>query len=135
MVYFVAYELRSYGLVGYRPRADYERVIAAIKAMPGSCLRIGESKWLLDTSLSALQIRDQLAPLTYGGDEVFVMRAENEWAGASLSQAQLDWLHSRNFSGSSGLLSLLGMFSAPVPAPEKSSQTPSLLAALLGKQP
>jgi len=93
MVYLV-----SYDLIGpYRDPAEYTRLEDKIKSL-GATLHFQKSEWLVESTLSAVQLRDQFAPLTVKGDRIMVNRVTNEWAACSLTQAEVDWLNQRNFA-------------------------------------
>lgn len=93
MVHLIHYELK-----GYRSRADYERLGQAIKNISGIWCHTPESTWLIETELSTQQVRDRIAPLTFVGDPLMVIRVQNDWASYSLTTDQVTWLQGRNFS-------------------------------------
>jgi hypothetical protein len=120
VVHLVAYELK-----GYRPPSDYQRLGDAIKGISGIWCHVAESKYLVETELSTKRVAEKLAPFTIVGDPLFVTRIHRDWCAYSLTQAQVDWLQTRNFGSFAELVARI--FAASVPTPAKSP-----LAAQLG---
>jgi hypothetical protein len=119
VVYLVSYTLR-----GYRPRADYIRVENVILGISGTYFHSGESRWFVETELSSKQIADRLAPYTLVGDQILVFRVHRDWAGYSLTAAEIEWLQARSYSSVWEMLANL----APLPVPKP--VTTGLAAAL-----
>jgi hypothetical protein len=82
-------------LVGYdlnRPGKDYAKVIEKLKTFPGwwHCL---DSTWLINTSLTPVQVHDELRPLMDSTDELLVMDVTGDsaaWSGFDTTCS--DWL-------------------------------------------
>jgi hypothetical protein len=92
MVFVIAYDLRSPNDTA----EDYERVIASIKANFTWC-HLQKSVWLVDSALSASEIRESIKPTLYNGDELFVARLHGNWASWALGDRRNDWLRKRSF--------------------------------------
>ncbi|WP_030529782.1 hypothetical protein [Phycicoccus jejuensis] len=75
-----------------RPHQEYDELIDAIKGL-GPWWRHLDSTWVVRTSLSTSQIRDQLASLMDGDDELLVVDVTSRpraWRGFSARAAR--WL-------------------------------------------
>lgn len=81
-VYCVTYDLNSPGQK-YKEVSDYLKQFAYCKHL--------ESFWLIDTSKTAAQIRDDLKSKVDANDMVFVARLQGSWASWNYGCA--DWLN------------------------------------------
>ena len=81
-VILVTYDLRQPGR-NYQPVYDYLKRFTYCKGM--------ESVWLLDTSTSTTQIRDDLQRLIDANDRVFAVRITREWGSVNYQCG--DWLN------------------------------------------
>lgn len=84
-VYAVSYDLHD-------PGQDYEDLHEAIKDF-GSWWHHLESTWLVDTTSSASDIRDDLKPYLDSNDELLVVRLSGAWATWGVNDSGNDWLH------------------------------------------
>ncbi len=80
----IAYELKS-------PGQDYSALYAAIKEL-GAWWHYLHSSWIVDTSLSASQIRTALSKHIDANDLLLVVSLGGEWASYLPSEAN-DWLN------------------------------------------
>lgn len=81
-ILLVTYDLRQPGR-DYTPVHDYLKRFTYCKHL--------ESVWLLDTTHTALSIRDGLRGLVDSNDSVFVVPLQPQWASWNYSCA--DWLN------------------------------------------
>ncbi|MGG2399314.1 hypothetical protein ACJRW5_20445 [Pseudomonas sp. SH1-B] len=84
-VYCVTYDLKAPGK-DYTPVHDYLKQFAYCKNL--------ESFWLIDTTKTSAEIRDDLRNLSDSNDVFFVARLQGSWA--SLNYGCGDWLNSKN---------------------------------------
>jgi hypothetical protein len=82
-LFVIAYDLN-------RPGQDYERLHASINALPGVVRHCQLSTWIVDTNLSAVQIRDNLQ-VDYN-DSLLVAEATGAIAWNNLDLDCDDWL-------------------------------------------
>jgi|CZKX01.1.fsa_nt_gi hypothetical protein len=92
MVHVLAYDLESPNDTS----EDYARVIAHIKETFSWC-HLEKSVWLIDTEMSAADVRDNVKLQLHDGDLLFVGRLQGTWASWNLGQKRTDWLMSRTF--------------------------------------
>ncbi len=92
MVFVIAYDLRSPNDTA----EDYERLIANIKANFTWC-HLQKSVWLVESALSASEIRESIKPTLFNGDELFVARLQGNWASWTLGDRRNNWLRQRSF--------------------------------------
>jgi len=85
-IYVAAYDLK----VKNKDDAD---VIRAMKSF-FTYLHLQESVWLIDSMLSAVDVRDHLSPHLKVGDTLFIGRLTGEWASYHLNQPSKEWLQS-----------------------------------------
>lgn len=83
-------------LIGYdlnRPRGanDYPNLFEELKGF-GTWWHHLDSTWLVRSSLSAAQIRDQLKPYIDSGDELLVVGLTGEGAWAGFNEKGSQWL-------------------------------------------
>ncbi|RJQ36701.1 hypothetical protein C4552_02295 [Candidatus Parcubacteria bacterium] len=90
MIHIISYTLHS-------PGRDYSSLHEAIRSLSGSWWHHTTSVWLVDTSLSAQQIYDRLAPHLDRNDELIVFGLTREWWGRIDDQEGLTWLRGRTF--------------------------------------
>lgn len=87
-ILLVTYDLKAPGR-NYDPVHTYLKKFKHCKGL--------ESVWLLDTTLTPVQVRDALRPLIDGNDKLFVTKMVNIWAsvnygcGEWLNAADRDW--------------------------------------------
>jgi hypothetical protein len=86
MIYAVNYDLK-------KPGQNYNGLHEAIKRC-GAWWHYLESTWLLDTSLSAQGVWDQLAPFADGNDRVLVIAVTRDYQGWLPADAW-EWINSR----------------------------------------
>ncbi|UOZ10203.1 hypothetical protein [Amycolatopsis sp. WQ 127309] len=81
----VAYDLN-------RPGQNYEELIKFLKA-EGTWWHCLDSTWMVRTSKSTAQLRDEIKRLVDANDEVLVMNVTGDgWASFGLSAEATDWL-------------------------------------------
>jgi hypothetical protein len=88
--------MRTY-LIGYdlnRPRGanDYPELFKAIKDTANGWWHCLDSTWIINTNLSAAQIRDALKAHVDSGDELLVVRLTGEGAWVGFDKQCSDWL-------------------------------------------
>jgi len=93
MVHIVTYDLRSPN----DTPADYDRVITAIKGAFPNWAHVEKSVWLVDTPLTAAQVRDHLQQSLHDGDVLFVARLHKHWASIYFGDERNNWLKTRAF--------------------------------------
>ena len=81
--YIISYDLRS-------PNPDYEGLHEAIKAY-GTWAHITQSLWAVETSESAVEVRDYLTTFIEPGDRLFVLRSGSEAAWRNV-MCNNEWL-------------------------------------------
>lgn len=84
-------------LIGYdlsKPGQDYDGLFDEIKSL-GTWWHCLDSTWLVDTELSASEIRDRVNEQVDTNDSVavFTISSTGGWATASLSEDCNEWLH------------------------------------------
>lgn len=84
-VYSISYDLHN-------PGQDYDDLHEAIKDY-GAWWHHLESTWLIDTSRSASDIRDDLKEYLDSNDELLVTRLSGSWATSGINESGNDWLH------------------------------------------
>lgn len=82
----------SYDLIA--PGRDYSRLFDAIKAYPGWA-HVLESVWIVSSSRSASEVRDDLRQYIDSNDKLLVTRLHGDWASYNLHPNQAEWLKSR----------------------------------------
>jgi hypothetical protein len=87
-MYFIALRLQS-------PIDDYPDLVAAMQVLGPWSNRLA-STWLIQSSLSARQIRDLLKPWLKPGDRLFVAEFTGNWAGTGMGAEFPDWLKRRD---------------------------------------
>ncbi|MEL6216986.1 MAG: hypothetical protein AAFR79_00750 [Pseudomonadota bacterium] len=86
MIYAINYDLK-------KPDRNYEELHKAIKAL-GAWWHYLDSTWLVDTSLSATEVWDRLAPHVDNNDSVLVIGVTRNYSGW-LPQKAWDWINQR----------------------------------------
>lgn len=83
-------------LIGYdlnRPGQDYADLISRSKEH-GPWWHHLDSTWLVDTTLTSGQMRDDLKPFLDAGDELLVVDVTGRsWATRGISDSGNQWLH------------------------------------------
>ncbi|WDI40226.1 hypothetical protein [Bremerella sp. P1] len=82
--YMISYDLN-------RPGQNYADLYEAIKKV-GNWWHHLDSTWIVTTSLSASQIRDNLAPYLDGNDKLLVAHLSGEAAWIGFNKNASDWL-------------------------------------------
>lgn len=82
-VYIITYDLK-------KPGRNYDNLYSALQKY-AYCHKV-ESVWLLDSSKSASDIRDDLKDHVDGNDVIFVAELKNHWA--SYNYECTEWLKS-----------------------------------------
>ena len=93
MVFVIAYDL----VTPNDTSADYERIIAAIKNLFGTWCHLEKSVWMVESALTASEIRDSLKDSLYPKDMLFVARLHGNWASWALGEERNKWLKSQPF--------------------------------------
>lgn len=83
--------LISYDLIKPETLPDYKRLINTIKTATYWAKPL-KSVWLVKTTLSAAQIRDELRKVTDPNDKILVIEITNHWASLGLSKEVTDWM-------------------------------------------
>jgi len=92
MVHVLAYDLKAPN----DTTEDYERVINHIKATFTWC-HLEKSVWLIDTTMDAGEVRDNVKPQMHADDLLFVGRLQGNWASWNLGEMRNNWLKGRVF--------------------------------------
>ncbi|MDR6952600.1 hypothetical protein J2X65_001955 [Ancylobacter sp. 3268] len=82
--------LISYDLL--KPGADYTRLFDAIKAIANGYWHCLDSVWLINTVLSAAEIRDVLIKHIDANDKLLVILQGNDWATYNIPANGNEWL-------------------------------------------
>lgn len=93
MVHIVTYDLKS----PHDSPDDYKRVIDGLKSLYTSWCHLEESVWLVETSLSAAEVRDTIKIYLSASDVLFVARLSGNWGSFNLTPKRSDWLKGREF--------------------------------------
>jgi hypothetical protein len=88
MIYAINYDLK-------KPGQDYSDLYDAIKSC-GEWWHYFGSTWLVDTSMTAQEIWQKLAPCIDKNDRVLVIGVTRDYQGW-LSQDAWDWINARSF--------------------------------------
>jgi len=84
--YLVTYDLRA-------PGRDYSKLFAGIKKIANGWAHPLESMWLVRSSMTQGNIRDELKQHVDANDRLFIIEVKpKEWASYNLDQSQVDWL-------------------------------------------
>lgn len=85
---------KSY-VIGYdlnRPHQDYKDLIDAIKALASGWWHNLDSTWIVRSTLTAVEIRDELAKHIDRNDEILVAQLTGEAAWRGFDQSGSEWL-------------------------------------------
>jgi len=93
MVYVVAYDL----VEPHDTSESYAAVIDTLRGF-GTWAQIEQSVWLIDSSLSASDLRDKVFESMHKGDRLLVARLGGSWATQSIETDVTDWLKARTFT-------------------------------------
>ena len=87
MVHLITYDLKAPN----DKSSDYERVIGHIKASYPNWAHIEKSVWLVSTTQSSSQVRDQIKAALHADDALFVAKI-TDWATWNISMDVINWL-------------------------------------------
>ncbi|AXG89535.1 hypothetical protein ACPTG9_05870 [Enterococcus faecalis] len=87
-VYAITYDLK-------KPNQDYDALNGKIKSL-GAYSKRFDSFWLVDSSLSASEIRDNLKTEIDSNDSLFVIQTKEHWASLNLAKGATEWLKSES---------------------------------------
>ena len=91
----ISYDLR-------KPGKDYEGLINQVKALSGVWCHPTLSQWLVQTPLTAAQVRDRLLPFIDANDKLLVTELSGATAWHGLDPVVANWLKGV-FGGGSGV--------------------------------
>lgn len=80
----------NYDLVA--PGRDYKPLYDYIKSFDGWC-HLLESQWLVRTTMSASEVRDELMELVDGNDKIVTFDVTGDYWATNFSDSKTDWLH------------------------------------------
>lgn len=83
--------LVSYDLIRPETLPDYIRLLNTIKSAPFWAKPL-KSVWLVKTTLSSAQIRDELLKVIDQNDKIMVIEVTNNWAAFGLPKEVVDWM-------------------------------------------
>lgn len=83
-IYAVTYDLHS-------PGQDYDKLHEQLKSYSSYSKRF-DSFWLIDSTKSASEIRDELIKVVDKNDKLFVIEVKKHWAGRKLADGMVNWL-------------------------------------------
>lgn len=89
-VYMITYDLNKQG-------QNYDKVIGAIKDCSIECYSGWESSYLIKSSMTAKQIRDNIAQYLDGNDALLVIEVKNNYNGR-LEESDCDILREKIFN-------------------------------------
>ena len=75
-----------------QPERNYAKVIDAIKSFPGWCHAL-ESVWIIQSDLSAEDIRNRLKTALDADDKLMVAAMGGAWATYNVGSEQTNWLY------------------------------------------
>jgi hypothetical protein len=75
---------------------EYESLFNAIKALGPWSNRLDEV-WMVESKLSARQIRDLLKPHLTSGDRLFTGQLDRTWSATGMPKTFTSWMQRRNF--------------------------------------
>lgn len=85
--YGVSYDLR-------KPGRDYSALYALLRSYPRWC-RVTESHWLVQTTETAVQVRDRIAEVVDANDHIFVAVVTGPAAWRGLPDDVSKWLRNQ----------------------------------------
>ena len=74
-----------------KPERDYEKLFKAIKALGNWCHAL-ESLWIVNTSLTVVEVRDKLKAAIDANDSLLVTELTGNWASYNVGTTQTTWL-------------------------------------------
>lgn len=83
--------LISYDLIRPETLPEYIRLFNTIKSATFWAKPL-RSVWLVKTTLSSAQIRDEIMKVIDANDKVLVIEVTNNWAAYGLPKAVTDWM-------------------------------------------
>ena len=83
--------LISYDLIKPETLPEYIRLFNTIKSAQFWAKPL-RSVWLVKTTLSSAQIRDELRKVTDPNDKILVIEITNNWASYNLSKEVTNWM-------------------------------------------
>ena len=83
--------LISYDLIKPETLPEYIRLFNTIKSAKFWAKPL-RSMWLVKTTLSSAQIRDELRKATDTNDKILVIEVTNDWASYNLPKEITDWM-------------------------------------------
>lgn len=83
--------LISYDLIKPESLPEYIRLINTIKSATYWAKPL-KSVWLVKTTLTSAQIRDELRKVTDANDKILVIEVTNNWASFNLPKEVTDWM-------------------------------------------
>ena len=84
--YSITYDLDN-------PSRNYQGVIKRIKELANGYCHPTQSQWLINSDLSASQIRDVVGKELDSGDKLLVHEVGNLWAARGLTDETNNWLY------------------------------------------
>lgn len=84
--YLITYDL-------HKPSQNYEGLYEAIKALANGWWHHVDSTWLVNSNLSAGEIRDSIMGKLDSNDELLVISVGSNWGSSGLSDSANNWLH------------------------------------------
>lgn len=79
----------SYDLIG--PERDYESLISKIKSY-GTWAKALESVWLIRSTKSSSEIRDDLKSVIDSNDKLLIIENSGGWATRNISKSVTEWI-------------------------------------------
>lgn len=83
--------LISYDLIKPEALPEYMRLFSTIKTATFWAKPL-RSVWLVKTSLSSVQIRDELMKVIDANDRILVIEVTNNWAAFKLPKEVIEWM-------------------------------------------
>lgn len=85
--------LISYDLGVPETSADYKRLIDHIKSIGSTWATPLKSQWLVVSSQTTAQIRDEITPLVDSNDKILVIEVtDDDWSSRNLPKEVTDWM-------------------------------------------
>lgn len=81
-----------------KPGQDYADLITGIKSF-GTWWHYLDSTWLIKTTKTVTEVRDELNKLIDNNDELLVFNVGSNWAGTGFSEKAYAWLKDNWVSG------------------------------------
>lgn len=83
--------LISYDLIYPESSPEYEGLMKTIKTAT-YWAKPFRSTWLIKTTLSSMEILEQLGKVTQTNDKILVIEVSNNWASKNLLKEVVDWM-------------------------------------------